>query len=74
MGTLHYLNCVTRLDIPPDRMLEAAMGQLETAIIIGYDKDGEEYFAASCADGADALWLIERAKKSLLEVKEEDLP
>jgi hypothetical protein len=32
------------------------------------DKDGNEYFAASMADGADALWYLKRCEKTLLEL------
>lgn len=62
---------ITRLDIPIDRVLESAVGQLEHVVIIGYDKDGEEYFASDYADGGDVLWLLERCKKRLLEVPEQ---
>lgn len=57
---------VTRLNLPPDRLLEGAKGQLEQVIVIGYDLDGQEYFASSHADGGDVLWLLERCKLHLL--------
>lgn len=66
MNDITILRCVTRLDLPPDRILSAAIGTLESVIVIGYDKDGEEYFASSYADGGDALWLLERCKMALL--------
>jgi hypothetical protein len=68
MGKVVNLNNVTRLDLPPDRVLESAVGKLEGVVILGYDKDGEEYFASSYADGADVLWLMERAKLDLLSI------
>lgn len=68
MGEVVNLECITRLDLPPDRILESAMGKLAGVVIIGYDKDGAEYFASSIADGADVLWLMERSKKKLLEI------
>ena len=61
------LGCVTKLDLPVDRVLEASKDKLEGVIIIGYDKDGDEYFASTYADGGDVLWLLERCKKSLLK-------
>jgi hypothetical protein len=67
MGEVVDLDVITTLDMDPDRILERAKGELETAIVIGFDKDGEEYFASSVADGAQALWILERAKKALLE-------
>lgn len=61
------LNTVTRLNLPPDVILEAAKGTLDGVVIMGYDKDGGgEYFASSYADGGDVLWLIERCKMALL--------
>jgi len=61
-------NGVTSLDIDPDMMLKNAAGTLDSVIIIGYDKEGDEYFASSLADGPEVLWLLERMKKALLEV------
>ena len=60
---------ITKLDMPPDRILEAAVGELEGVVIMGWDKDGKEYFASSYADGGTVLWLAERLKKMLLEVE-----
>ena len=62
---------VTRLDLPPDRILESAMDKLESVVLLGYTKDGEEYFCSSLADGGDTLWLLERLKKALLEIPDE---
>lgn len=50
-------------------MLENTKGKLEGVILIGYDKQGEEYFASSYADGGDVLWLLERMKLRLLNVE-----
>jgi hypothetical protein len=63
---------ITRLDLPPEQVLDAAReAGLESAVIIGFTKEGEEYFASSLADGADVLWLIERAKLKLLRIPDE---
>ena len=70
MSNVITFNGVTKLDLPPDRILEAAVGQLEGVIIIGYDLEGNEYFASSYADGGTTLWLLERMKKMLLETNE----
>jgi len=71
MGEVVVFTGITKLDLPPDRLLEAAVGQLEGVVIVGYDKDGKEYFASSYADGADALWLLERMKLKLLRIVDE---
>lgn len=60
---------VTRLDVPAERVLRKALEcGLDNVVIAGYDKDGEEYFAASIADGGTVLWLVERLKRQLLEI------
>lgn len=38
-------------------------------MILGYDKDGQEFFSSTYADGGVVLWLMERLKKQLLEVE-----
>lgn len=58
---------LTYADLPTDKVLAAATNKLSDVVIIGYTKDGEEYFASSMADGASVLWLAERLKKYLLE-------
>lgn len=70
MGDVVDLPVITTLDCAPDKVLSAAMGELESVVIIGYDKEGDEYFASSIADGGTSLWLMERFKKMLLEVQD----
>lgn len=70
MSNVITLTGVTKLDLPPDRILEAAIGQLEGVVIIGYDLEGNEYFASSYSDRGKILWLLERMKKMLLEMNE----
>lgn len=67
-SNVEYLNVVTTLDSNPDNILDAAKGNLESVLVIGWDKEGEPYFSASMADGGDCLWLIEKCKKALLEM------
>lgn len=57
----------TSLDIPPDRVLAGAMEKLELAIVIGVDKDGDLYFAASTADDREINWLLDMAKRALFD-------
>jgi len=63
---------ITRLDLPVDTVLEGAKGKMKGVILLGYDNEGELYFASTYADGGDVLWLLEHCKKKLLEV--DDLP
>lgn len=67
-SNVKVLNMLTKLDIPPDRLLINAIGNMEDVVIIGWDKNNEFYFSSSQANGGDILWLIELAKKRLLEV------
>lgn len=75
MGDVVKFSGITFLDMPPDVLLEAAKGKLESVIILGYTADGEEeYFASSVADGADALWHLQRAAHKLLSMPDEREP
>jgi hypothetical protein len=70
MGKVILFSGITKLDLPPDRILENAIGVgLEGVVILAYDKDGEEYFCSSYADGGVVLWMLERAKLKLLNVE-----
>ena len=67
MGDVVDLDCPTRLDIPVERVLQSALeSDLNRVMLIGWNKDDEFYFAASFADGGDALWLMEHAKNALI--------
>lgn len=67
-GNVEPLGVVTRLDLDPGRVLAMAEDQLEGVVVIGFDKEGEFYFASSYADGGDVIYLLEMAKKRLLEI------
>ncbi|MGH8674175.1 MAG: hypothetical protein ACREVG_07690 [Burkholderiales bacterium] len=58
-------NGVTKLDLEASVVLANAP-KLTAVVILGYDGNGDEYFASSLADGADVLWLLERLKLRLL--------
>lgn len=67
MGEVVDAGIITTLDIPPKRIIEGAVNaDLETVIILGYDKDGEEYFASSTGTTGTILLLMERFKLQLL--------
>jgi hypothetical protein len=71
MDNVIPLNNITKLDLPVDRVLNGAKERLEGVVLIGYDKDGDEYFASTYADGGKVLWLLERTKKALLQVTDD---
>lgn len=67
MADVLILPVVTRLDVPAERILQAALdADLDKVVIAGYTKEGDHYFASSVADGGTVLWLIEKLKKELL--------
>lgn len=66
-----YLNNVTRLDIPADRVLNG-IPEMKSVVILGYDTEGQHYFASSIADGGDVLWLMEKLKLILMNVGASD--
>lgn len=66
MGEVVYLDVVTKLDLPSDRVRENIPKDMDSLVVIGFDSEGEFYFASNKADGGDVLWLLEKAKKCLL--------
>ena len=66
MGEIIPIGGVTRLDLPPDRILEAAKGKMKGVVIVGFDKDGEVYAASSYADGGTVMWLLEACKTKMM--------
>jgi len=70
LGDVVLLNVITRLDIPVERVLDGATNaELEEVVVIGYDKEGEFYFSSNKANGGSVLWLLEQAKKELLNAQ-----
>lgn len=67
MGDVVMWRGDTRNDIPADRVLEAALeAGMDSVVVLGYDKEGEEYFATSLGSKPRILWLLERFKQELL--------
>jgi hypothetical protein len=69
------LQTVTTLDIPTERVLQAALDceePLQHAVVIGVTSEGNLYFGSSMADGGDVLWWIEKAKLALLSGDADD--
>jgi len=64
------LGNITRLNLPTERVMDECKGHCsDGVVIIGYDDDGDFYFASSIADGGSVLWLLEQAKLKLLQVE-----
>lgn len=73
------LGCITRLDIPPEKILRKALERgLESVVIVGVTKDGDEYFASSTPDGGEAIYWLQRGiwklNKMADQIEEEGLP
>lgn len=49
MSNVIPIGGITRLDLPADRVLEGAIGQMKGVVLIGFDQDGNEYFASTYA-------------------------
>jgi hypothetical protein len=71
MGEVVELGVVTSLPVPSEKLLRKAIeGGVTNVVIIGYDPEGAFWFASSDADGGDVLWLLEMAKRKLLDIGE----
>jgi hypothetical protein len=57
----------TTEDIDADTVLQNNIGEYECVIMIGYTKMGAERFVSSTGDSALMVWLLERAKKAVIE-------
>ena len=59
-------------DLNPDALLQRAQGELDSALILGVDTDGGEYFAGTMTDPAEVLWLMERLKHAIMRAADGD--
>jgi hypothetical protein len=73
------LGCITRLDIPVEKILRKALDRdLESVVVVGVTKDGDEFFASSMPDGGTAIYWLQRGiwnlNKTADRIAEEGLP
>lgn len=55
-------------EVPPNDVLMGAInGQLDIVVVIGYDKDGGEYFASSTGNHEATNWLLDVGKMRLMK-------
>ena len=66
-GTILPFTGETTEDVNADAELENNIGEYECVVIIGYTKMGAERLVSSTGDSALMVWLLERAKKVILE-------
>jgi hypothetical protein len=71
MGEVVEANFITSLEIPADRIInKSAEWGLKQVVIVGFDEDGEMYFASSMADTGDVLYWLEKAKWELFKTED----
>jgi hypothetical protein len=71
MSNVIDLRVITKLDVSAEKVLNAALeAKMNAVVVIGWDEDNEFYFASSKADKGKILWLLEMAKKELMDVEE----
>jgi hypothetical protein len=58
----------TTLKINPDQVLRANVGNYPNGVLlIGWDANEELIYSTSIDDAKDLLWLLENAKRSILD-------
>ena len=57
MGKVIPIGYITKLDLPVNQVLEEAKAKLDGVVLMGYDKDGDLYFASTYADGGDVIMV-----------------
>ena len=73
MGKVIELTTVTTKEIPPERILEAALkAQLTDVVLIGQRPDGSVYFAMSTAEAPAVNWMLDCAKRLLMDGVSDD--
>ena len=72
MSNILSFEGITTLDLDPDFVLQNNIGKLEGFVLVGYTTDGKEYTCSTYGDTPTILWLLERAKKQLLESADYD--
>ena len=67
MGDVVDSGIISRLPVPPEKILRrASAAGLTQVVIVGFDADGNEYFASSEADAGNVLYHLHRAHWALM--------
>ncbi len=68
MSNVVEFACVTTGHVPPEKILQGALAaQLTEAVVIGQRPDGSVYFAMSTAEAPSINWLLDCAKRLLMD-------
>lgn len=58
MGDVIKFNRDTFRDIPANDVLNGGIDKLDTAVVIGFDKDGDLYIASTMSSIPELLWHL----------------
>ena len=70
MGDVIDFGGGTKGEVPVSNVLDGAK-DLDMVIVLGFKKDGTEYFASSSGNAAECAWLAGRYVKLLMENADE---
>lgn len=71
-SNIAILPVTTRHDLPVARIIQGLdPALLDSLVCVGWDKNGELYFASTTADGGNVMWLFELAKRELMKCADE---
>lgn len=68
LGNVVSAPIISRVDCSADDTVREALGKLDAVVIVGYDREGNEYYASNVADGANALWHLQRGIHNLMTI------
>ena len=63
----HYLSKLKFTGIHPNLIMESEMNNLDTVVLIGFDKTGKFVISASCGDAPGINYLLDLAKKAVFD-------
>ena len=61
----------TTLDIDPDKILGAAIGELNSVVVVGFDKNNRLYMATSLSDMFETNYLLDKYKQLIMNTEQE---
>lgn len=68
MSNIKIFPMVTDKDMHPDAILQVALGKMQDVVIVGFDKDGNDWFSSNKSDAATVLYHLERARHRLMRM------
>jgi len=66
-ATVRFMPLTTDMPIPVPRVLHRAAKDLDEAVVVGTDKDGDLYVSCNHNDVGRVVMLLEQAKRYLLD-------